>query len=637
MDGHAVGPLRHRPRPPRLRRPAPLVGHRPRRVLDGRRRRDRVCAGAPGPTVAAPAGDERPHAGRPVVPRRHAQLRRARRRPGHAGERSATRSSSSPAARRGPSRRSPRAELAEQVARCAAGLRRLGVGRGDRVAAYAPNIPETLVALLATASLGAVWSSCAPEFGTRSVIDRFGQIEPSVLLAVDGYRYGDKQIDRTTEVDTVRAALPSVEHVVGVRYLGTGARRLGRPPRRPRPRAARVRRRPVRPSALRPVLLGHDRAAEADRARPRRHHRRAPQGPRPPPRPRPRRPLHLVHDDGLDDVELPRVRAAASAPTIVLFDGDPGHPDLSTLWDLAHDTGCTVFGASAPLPHGVPQGRARARAPAPLRQVGSTGSPLPGRRLPLGARRRRRRRAGELDLRRHRRRAPPSSACRRSRRCGPARSAAGSSAATSRPSTPTAGRARPASRASSSSRRPMPSMPVGFWGDDAGRSRERAAYYSDFPGVWRHGDWVTFQADGACEITGRSDATLNRGGVRLGTADFYAVVEAEPEIADSLVVHLDDDGRDELRLYVQLVAGRRARRRPPQAHRRRAAGRVVAPPRARRHRRGAGRAPDPVGQEARGPGQADPDGRPPTQAASRGSLADPDALTWFEARAARRS
>ena len=196
-----------------------------------------------------------------------------------------------------------------------AGLRRLGVGPGDRVAAYAPNIPETLVAFLATASLGAVWSSCAPEFGTRSVVDRLGQIEPVVLLAVDGYRYGDKASTATAEVDAIRAALPSLRHVVGLRYLGTGpdgwSDLLAGPD-------------PGRPT-FEPVPFDHPLyvlfssgttgPAQADRARPRRHHRRAPQGPRPPPRPRARRPLLLVHHDRLDDVELPGVRPAASGAT----------------------------------------------------------------------------------------------------------------------------------------------------------------------------------------------------------------------------------------------------------------------------------------------------------------------------------
>ncbi len=182
-------------------------------------------------------------------------------------------------------------ELRTEVARAAAGLRALGVGRGDRVAAYLPNIPETLVAFLATASLGAVWSSCAPEFGTRSVVDRFQQIEPAVLLAVDGYRYGGRAIDRAPEVADIRAALPSLTATVAravPRARGAAPTRRARVVRPARARhagpLARVGR--LRPPALHPLLLGHDRAAQADRARPRRHHRRAPQGARPARRPR---------------------------------------------------------------------------------------------------------------------------------------------------------------------------------------------------------------------------------------------------------------------------------------------------------------------------------------------------------------
>ena len=194
--------------------------------------------------------------------------------------------------RRQPDTRHDRADvgpLALGVRRCAAALRQLGVGAGDRVVAYAPNIPETLVAFLATASLGAIWSSCAPEFGVRSVIDRFAQIEPVVLVAVDGYRYGAKDIDRRDHVADIVAALPTLRHVVHVPYLDrhrhpppaparAGAPRLGRPaPRRPG-RAAVVHAGRRRPPAVRAVQLRHDGTAQGDRPRPRRRRRRAPQG-----------------------------------------------------------------------------------------------------------------------------------------------------------------------------------------------------------------------------------------------------------------------------------------------------------------------------------------------------------------------
>ncbi|QYG93608.1 acetoacetate--CoA ligase [Iamia sp. SCSIO 61187] len=454
--------------------------------------------------------------------------------------------------------------LAEQVARCAAGLRRLGVAPGDRVAAYAPNIPETLVAFLATASIGAVWSSCAPEFGTRSVIDRLGQIEPSVLLAVDGYRYGAKAIDRTAEVAVIEDALPGLRHTVRIPYLD--------------------RARPANSAGASPggsedgwadLLAGPHPGPPTFAAVPFDH------------------PLYIlfssgttglpkaiVHGHGGITVEHLKtltlhqdltpadrflwftttgwmmwnylVSGLLTGSTIVLFDGDPAHPSLATLWDVADETGTTVFGASAPFLMACrKEGLDPARGS--LRWVGSTGAPLPAEGfrwvrdavgvpvssisggtdvctaflgtsplLPV--------RAGELSCRLlgcaveavH----PDGTAC--------APGELGELVVTV----------------------PMPSMPVGFWGDDDG-SRYRAAYFEDIPGVWRHGDWVTFTADGAATITGRSDATLNRGGVRLGTSDFYTVVEGLPEVADSLVVHLegDDGGAGELILFVALAPG----------------------------------------------------------------------------------
>ena len=193
----------------------------------------------------------------------------------------ATPSRSSPTPRPATTRELTFGELREQVARARAGLKRLGVGPGDRVVAYLPNIPETLVAFLAAASLGAVWATCAPEFGVRSVVDRFGQLDPKVLLAVSGYVYGEKLIDRAEK---------SRRSASGCRRSSGRRRRLSGRTRCPdaiawdellsEPRAARVRAGAVRPPALRPVLLGHDRPAEGDRARPRRDPARAPEEPR---------------------------------------------------------------------------------------------------------------------------------------------------------------------------------------------------------------------------------------------------------------------------------------------------------------------------------------------------------------------
>ena len=196
-------------------------------------------------------------------------------------------------------------ELADQVARCAAGLRRLGVERGDRVAAYMPNVPETVVAFLACASIGAVWSSCAPEFGTPTVVDRFKQIEPKVLIATDGYRYGGKDFDRRDRVAEIVGAIPSIEHTV------IGAERVGRAPGRAG--RAHLRARAVRPPAVGAVLVRHDRPAEGDRPGAGRDPARASEEGAAAQRSVAGRPLLLVHHHRLDDVELPGGRAPRRA------------------------------------------------------------------------------------------------------------------------------------------------------------------------------------------------------------------------------------------------------------------------------------------------------------------------------------
>ena len=199
-------------------------------------------------------------------------------------------------------------ELAEQVGRARAGLQRLGVGRGDRVAAYLPNVPETIIAFLATASLGAIWTSCAPEFGVQAVLDRFGQIDPKVLLVVDGYRYGSHDIDRRAEVRAIRDGLRSVQATVALQYLDDQVL----PDVVPwtelvaDPGPVEFEQVAGRSPAVRAVFIRHHGHAEAHRARPRRHPARTPQGPGAARRPGARRPVLLVHDDRLDDVELPR-------------------------------------------------------------------------------------------------------------------------------------------------------------------------------------------------------------------------------------------------------------------------------------------------------------------------------------------
>jgi acetoacetyl-CoA synthetase len=454
-------------------------------------------------------------------------------------------------------------QLRDLVARVRRGLLAAGVDAGDRVAAYSPNVPETLAVMLASASLGAIFTSCAPEFGTQSVTDRWKQIEPKVLVAVDGYRYGDKPIERRDEVVAIREALPSVETLVWLPYLDPDAA----PPsgaidwatftevpgplefaRVPFDHPLYVLFSSGTTGLPKPILHGHGGITV--------EHLKA---------------LALHTDLGLGDTFFwfsttgwmmwnYLVSGLGVGATVVMFDGNPapardGRPDLAMLWRMADELGVTYFGTSAPF---LLQCRKDGLVPrevadlTALRGIGSTGAPLPAEGFRwvyetisdtalLGSL------SGGTDV------------C--SGFVGPAptlpvyageiscRCLGAAVAAYDANAQPVIGQL-----GELVIEKPMPSMPVGFWGDPDG-ARYRAAYFEDIPGVWRHGDWITISERGTCVITGRSDATLNRGGVRLGTAEFYTVVEALPDVLDSLVVHLEDDegGAGTLVLFVQLA------------------------------------------------------------------------------------
>ncbi|MET7773680.1 acetoacetate--CoA ligase [Nocardia sp. NPDC005366] len=450
------------------------------------------------------------------------------------------------------------AELAEQVRCVRAGLRRLGVGRGDRVAAYLPNIPETLVAFLATASLGAIWSSCAPEFGARSVIDRFEQIEPKVLLAVAGYTYGDKEIDKRDDVARVRAALTTAEHVVHVPYgpfdldgtvawddLIAGTDEPLAFESVPFDHPLYILYSSGTTGKPKPIVHGHGGILV--------EHIKS----------------HALHWDlGPGDRLLwftttawmmwnLMVSALTVRSSIVMIDGNPLYPDLRYQWRLVEETGATLMGAS---PGYLMSCRKEGIRPADefdlsrLRQLGVVGSPFPaegfrwvdeqfGNRVVLNVG------SGGTDVCTGIVQSSPLTAVYVGEMSGPA-------LGVDVKAFDAEGNVVVGDLGELVITSPMPSMPLGFWGDTDG-SRLRAAYFDTYPGVFRFGDWCRFSTVGSCLITGRSDATLNRGGVRLGTSEFYRVLQDVPELEDSVIVHLEDPlgGIGELILFVVPAPG----------------------------------------------------------------------------------
>jgi acetoacetyl-CoA synthetase len=509
----------------------------------------------------------------------------------------------------GPLRSITFAELRQQVAAAAAGLRRLGVRKGDRVAAYLPNTPETVIAMLATTSIGAIWSSCAPEFGTSSVIDRFAQIEPKVLLATTAYQYNGRLHDRTAQLDAIRSNLPGLEVTVLVppaaaqrdvnvsgdavdaassgdaatrgdplRSDGVGADGAGLGPGHA-PGA------PAVAGAETPgaagggtttwdeLLAGSESASLTFERVPFDH------------------PLWVLYSSGTTGLPKPIVHGHGGillehlkhvslhldlregdrlfwftttgwmmwnflvggllvGATVLLYDGSPGWPDLGALWGFASDAGMTHFGTSAAyvtacMKAGIHP--ARDHDLSALRTVGSTGSPLSpegfewlrervGEEVPVGSM------SGGTDV------------CTAFVGAVPvlpvyAGEIQGRSLGAKVESFDPEGNSLIDEVGELVLTEPLPSMPVMFWNDPDGE-RLRDSYFDVYPGVWRHGDWVRITKRGGCVIYGRSDSTLNRGGVRMGTAEFYRVIERFDEVTDSLVVEVDGPQGQRLLLFV---------------------------------------------------------------------------------------
>jgi acetoacetyl-CoA synthetase len=528
-------------------------------------------------------------------------------------------------------------ELRGQVAAVAAGLRQLGVGEGDRVVAYMPNIPEAIVAFLASASLGAVWSSCSPDFGPASVIDRFAQIEPKVLFAVDGYRYGGRDFDRRPVLAELQAAMPTLEHTVVLPYLDAGADLGG-----------------LRGTRTWRELLDADADAPLEFARVPFEH-----------------PLWVLYSSGTTG--LPKaivqgqggillehlkklnlhvdahpgdrlfwftttgwmmwnflVSGLLTRAAIVLYDGNPGHPDMSVLWDLAERAGVTMFGTSASyigacMKAGVEPGAGRDLSR--LKAVGSTGSPLSPEGFDwvyehLGSDTWLFSTSGGTDLCTAFVGGTPLLPVYRGELQARALGAAVEAwDEEGRPLIDEVGELVVTE--------PMPSMPVFFWGDEDG-SRYRASYFEHYPGVWRHGDWIEITSRGTAVIYGRSDSTINRSGIRMGTSEIYRAVLDIEEVLDTLVVDVPRPGTDGwMPLFVVLREGaelddrlrgeiaRRIRERCSPRHVPDEVFQIAEVPRTL------------SGKALEVPVKRIMMGTPAEQAASRDSLANPAALDWF--------
>jgi acetoacetyl-CoA synthetase len=451
-------------------------------------------------------------------------------------------------------------DLRGQVASVAARLRALGVRRGDRVAAYIANRPEAVIAMLATASIGAVWSSCSPDFGLDAVLDRFGQIEPKVLFATDGYFYNGKTIDSLPTVRAVAARLPSVAAVVVVPY------RTDDPDLSALPNAhlfdelldppAEPRYEPVAFDAPLYILYssgttGAPKCIVHGVGGTLLQHRKE----------------HVLHTDiRAGDVVFYfttcgwmmwnwLVSALASRATLFLYEGAPLHPDAGILWRLAEREHVAIFGTSAKYLSALEKSgfapRERHALPA-LRSILSTGSPLAPASFDfvyqsIKADVQLASIAGGTDLISCFALGNPLLPVRRGElQCR----GLGMKVEIFTPE----GRSVREQKGELVCTAPFPSMPLGFWNDADGR-KYRAAYFERFPNVWHHGDYAELTADGGVVIYGRSDAVLNPGGVRIGTAEIYRIVESFAEIAESIVVGQDWGDDTRIVLFVRLQPG----------------------------------------------------------------------------------
>lgn len=449
------------------------------------------------------------------------------------------------------------AGLRGQVASLADELRRVGVRPGDRVSGYLPNIPEAAVALLATAAVGGVWTSCAPDFGARSVLDRFQQVEPVVLFTVDGYRYGGKEHDRRETVAELRAELPTLRAVVHVPLLGT----------------------PAPEGALEWSALTSGDAEPRYEQVPFEH------------------PLWILYSSGTTGLPKAIVQSQGgillehlkqltlhndigpgdrffwfsstgwmmwnllvsgllTGCTVVTYDGSPGYPDIAAQWRVAERTGTTVYGTSAAYVMACRKADIHPGRDFDLSRVkcvATTGSPLPpdGFRwihdevsddMWIASV------SGGTDVCSCFAGAVPTLPVHTGELQAP-------SLAVALHAWDPQGRPLVDEVGELVVTKPMPSMPVRFWNDPDG-SRYHDSYFDVYPGVWRHGDWITLTSRNSVVIHGRSDSTLNRGGVRMGSADIYEAVERLPEIRESLVIGVElPDGGYWMPLFVHLAEG----------------------------------------------------------------------------------